>query len=67
MARQARFQIDRRALLLVEGRDEVNLFRRLIDSCINDVRYRDEIHVIDVGGKDQFKRRMSAISVKLNE
>ena len=45
-------------LLLVEGRDEVNLFRALIDHRCDD---RPDIQVIDAGGKDQFSRNLKAI------
>ena len=45
-------------LLLVEGRDEVNLFEALIEQCLgNGVN----IQVIDAGGVDQFPRRLAAI------
>lgn len=45
-------------LLLVEGRDEVNLFQALISHCFAD---QPGIQVIDAGGKDQFSRNLKAI------
>ena len=45
-------------LLLVEGRDEVNLFRGLIRDCFDD---DPGIQVIDAGGKDKFSRNLRAI------
>ena len=45
-------------LLLVEGRDEVNLFRALICHCFVD---KPDIQVIDAGGKDKFSRNLKAI------
>ena len=45
-------------LLLVEGRDEVNLFRALIHGCFDD---DPGIQVIDAGGKDKFSRNPRAI------
>ena len=45
-------------LLLVEGKDEVNLFTRLIDNCLgNDV----DVQVLKAGGREQFRRNLSAI------
>lgn len=41
-------------LLLVEGRDEVNLFKAMIRDCFED---RDTIQIIDTGGKDRFSER----------
>ena len=51
-------QIRERRLLLVEGRDEVNLFRALIRDCLDD---DPRIQVIDAGGKDKFSRNLRAI------
>ena len=51
-------QIHERRLLLVEGRDEVNLFRALIRGCFDD---DPGIQVIDAGGKDKFSRNLRAI------
>ena len=45
-------------LLLVEGRDEANLFRALIRDCFDD---DSGIQVIEAGGKDQFRRNLRAI------
>ena len=53
-------QIHERRLLLVEGRDEVNLFRALIRGCFDD---DPGIQVIDAGGKDQFRRNLRSIQI----
>ena len=45
-------------LLLVEGRDEVNLFHALIRDSFED---DPGIQVIDAGGKDKFSRNLKAI------
>ena len=45
-------------LLLVEGRDEVNLFKALINDCFDD---DPGIQVIDARGKDKFSRNLKAI------
>ena len=45
-------------LLLVEGKDEVNLFTGLIDNCIgNEI----DIQVLKAGGREQFRRNLTAI------
>ena len=46
-------------LLLVEGRDEVNLFKALISDCFDD---DPGIQVIDAGGKDNGVRAACRIS-----
>ena len=51
-------EIHQPRLLLVEGRDEVNLFRGLIRGCFDD---DPGIQVIDAGGKDKFGRNLRAI------
>lgn len=53
-------QIRADKLLLVEGRDEVNLFEALIEQCLDD---EVRIQVIDAGGVDQFPRRLAAIRI----
>ena len=57
-ARNRGFRSTRNRLLLVEGRDEVNLFKALI-------AHRPDaeaaVQVIHAGGKDQFPRRLRAI------
>ena len=45
-------------LLLVEGRDEINLFSALMKHCLD---AEPEIQVIDAGGKDKFSRNLKAI------
>ena len=52
-------RIDSKRLLLVEGRDEVNLFKALIKRQIGDDA---DIQVFDVGGKDQFPLNFSAVN-----
>lgn len=53
--------IDSDKLLLVEGRDEVNLFCALIRRCLGD---KSDIQVIEAGGKDQFLGRLKAIKIE---
>ena len=55
---ESRFQIRADRLLLVEGRDEVNLFKALIERRGD---AEPAIQVIDAGGKDRFPRRLRAI------
>lgn len=45
-------------LLLVEGRDEINLFTAMIRDCFD---ARDIIQIIDAGGKDRFSERLESI------
>lgn len=46
-------------LLLVEGRDEVNLIEALLKHCVDTSAM---IQIIDAGGKDRFPGRIAAIS-----
>ena len=46
-------------LLLVEGKDEVNLFGKLIKTCLNDDK--PGIQVIEVGGKYTFGRNLETL------
>ena len=46
-------------LLLVEGRDEVNLFDALMKHCLD---AESTVQVIDAGGKDRFSKNLKAIS-----
>ena len=55
---QPRISIDSDRLLLVEGRDEVNLFNALISRCVGDAPY---IQIIQAGGISQFPSRLKAI------
>lgn len=55
---ESRLQIRTDRLLLVEGRDEVNLFKALIERRAD---AEPTIQVIDAGGKDRFPRRLRAI------
>ncbi len=48
-------------LVLVEGRDEVNLFHALIQRRIPELA--TEIQVVDAGGKDRFPEKLRAIQV----
>ena len=45
-------------LLLVEGRDEVNLFDALMKHCLDAER---TVQVIDAGGKDRFPKNLRAL------
>ena len=49
-------------LLLVEGRDEVNLFDALIRHRFGEER-RSEIQVVDAGGRDRFPGNLNAIAL----
>lgn len=51
-------RIDSDRLLLVEGRDEVNLFYALIQHCLVD---EPKVQVIDVGGKNNFQRNLKTL------
>lgn len=53
-----RLRIEKPRLLLVEGRDEVNVFKALMKHCLGG---GSDMQVVDAGGKDQFPRRMRAI------
>ena len=46
-------------LLLVEGRDEVNLFDALMKHCLD---AGPTVQVIDAGGKDRFPKNLRALS-----
>lgn len=58
-APKQRIRSDR--LLLVEGRDEVNLFGELLEHCF-DVAGRQTIQIIDVGGREKFGINIAAIN-----
>lgn len=47
-------------LLLVEGRDEVNLFDALMKSCLVE-GLNVQVQVIEAGGKDNFPRNLKAL------
>ena len=49
-------------LLLVEGRDEVNLFGALIRHRFGGER-RSEIQVVDAGGRDRFPGNLNAVAL----
>ena len=53
-----RLRIRSDSLLLVEGRDEVNLFDALMKHSL---AAEPRIQVIDAGGKDRFSKRLQAI------
>lgn len=58
---QKSLEIQANRLLLVEGKDEVNLLGRLIKDCLKD----DEqgIQILDVGSKDNFRPNLKAIKI----
>ena len=58
MAGRSRWQIDSDWLLLVEGKDEVNLFNALMGHCFD---VGPQIQVIDAGGVNKFPRNLNAI------
>ena len=51
-------------LLLVEGRDEFNLFGALMRHCFG---AESRIHVIEAGGKDSFSENLQAIRTESRE
>ena len=57
--RQSRTTLEADLLLLVEGKDEVNLFEALVTHCLEDGA--QPVQVLDVGGKYQFRKRFAAI------
>ena len=57
-ARERRIEISQDLLLLVEGRDEFNLFKRLIESCFS---YTPGIQVMDIGGRTTLGRSLKTI------
>ncbi len=56
-----RLEIRSDRLLLVEGRDEVNLFDELLKHCFAAAGKRD-IQIIDAGGKRSFRKNLTAIA-----
>ena len=56
-----KFKVDSDRLLLVEGKDEVNLLRALMRCRLPDAA--SEIQVHDAGGKDQFPANLKAIQI----
>lgn len=58
-----KLKIEKDRLLLVEGRDEVNLFDVLIRRRFGEKR-RSEIQVIDAGGRDRFPNNLRAIKAE---
>lgn len=58
---QKSLEIQADRLLLVEGKDEVNLLRRLIEDCLKGDG--QGIQILDVGGKDNFRPNLKAIKV----
>lgn len=56
-----RLEIRSDRLLLVEGRDEVNLFDALLKHCFAAAGKWD-IQIIDAGGKRSFRRKLTAIA-----
>lgn len=58
MGRSQRENLKSDCLLLVEGKDEVNLFETLIERCLDGA---SSIQVIDAGGKDRFSGELQAI------
>ena len=57
--RQSRSRLEADLLLLVEGRDEVNLFEKFVQHCLDDDA--QSVQVLEVGGKDQFRRHLALI------
>ena len=59
--RRPRLRLDSDQILLVEGKDEVNLLHALIRHRLPAAE--SDIQVIDAGGRDQFPSRLKAIRV----
>ncbi len=57
-------EIRRDRLLLVEGRDEVNLFGALLEHCVG-AEGRRAVQIIDAGGKHEFRKRLMGIAITL--
>ena len=57
--RQSRPKLEADLLLLVEGQDEVNLFRTFVTHCLENES--QPVQVLGVGGKDQFKNQLALI------
>ena len=58
--RESRLRIQADTLLLVEGRDEVNLFEEMLEQRLD---AEMKIQVIDAGGVNKFPRSLSAIRI----
>ena len=56
----SRLKITADRLLLVEGQDEVNLFRALLKHCLGDPA-KPDIQIIEAGGRDKFRGRIATI------
>ena len=57
--RRYRSSLEKDVVLLVEGRDEMNLFEAFKRGCLDDDG--ESIQVLPVGGKDQFKKQFAVI------
>ena len=55
-----KLEIGSECLLLVEGRDEVNLFSALLKHCLGDER-RGGVQIIAAGGRTKFRNNIQAI------
>ena len=59
-ALSVKVQLKEGRLLLVEGRDEVNLLGRLVEHCLGD---HAPIQILDVGSKDNFTANLRGLVV----
>ena len=59
--RQSRPTLEADLLLLVEGKDEVNLFEAIVKHCLEGGS--QQVQVLEVGGKDQFRKLFAAIKI----
>ena len=59
--RKPRLRLESDWLVLVEGKDEVNLFRALIQHRLAEIA--SDIQIVDVGGKEKFPANISAIQI----
>ena len=60
---QKSLRIQATRLLLVEGKDEVNLLRELIKDCLKDDE--QDIQIVDVGSKNNFRRNLMTIKTDI--
>ncbi len=58
-SREPKIKIFENRILLVEGKDEANLFGKLIEICLND--NKPAIQVIEIGGKYTFRRNLETL------
>lgn len=65
--RMVRFNITAGRLLLVEGKDEENLFRPLMKACGDTNPPLPEIQIHAAGGKNRFPAKLEAVRLSIQE